>query len=409
MPYFSYKAINEAGKTVEGQLEAESISGAESLLSARGLIPSKVSPSFKKINSNAGSSAGLTLPFQKVKSAELIIFTKQFRSMMMAGVPILRLLQVLEDQSENKLLKKVVSSIAQDIRQGKTLTEAMDKHSKVFTQLYRSMVYAGEQSGTLPETLDRLIYILEHEEKVRSDIRAALQYPIIVLIALGIAFFVLLTFVIPKFISIFERAGIDLPIPTKIAMLLYQAIHNYWMIILPVVFGIIIGLRLYFKTDNGKFVRDSFFLKTPLFGPLLKKAAMSRFASIFSILQASGIHVMDSMRILSGTIGNAAISREFERLREKVQQGQGIAIPLRSSKYFTPMAIDMIAIGEESGTIDEMLRAVSQHYDQEVEYSVKKLSDALGPILVVGLAVVVGFFALAIFLPMWDLTKMVNK
>jgi type II secretory pathway component PulF len=326
----------------------------------------------------------------------------------MAGVPILRLLQVLEDQSENKLLKKVVSSIAQDIRQGKTLTEATDKHPRVFTPLYRSMIYAGEQSGTLPETLDRLIYILEHEEKVRSDIRAALQYPIIVLIALGIAFTVLLTFVIPKFIMIFEKAHIELPIPTKIAMFLYQFLHHYWMFILLAVFGLIVGLHAYFRTANGKYVRDYFILKVPLFGPLFKKAAMSRFASIFSILQSSGVHVMDSMRILSGTIGNMAIAREFERLREKVQEGQGIAVPLRSSKYFTPMAIDMIAIGEESGTIDEMLRAVSKHYDEEVEYSVKKLSDALGPILVVGLAVVVGFFALAIFLPMWDLTKMVK-
>jgi type IV pilus assembly protein PilC len=408
MPYFSYKAINEAGKTVEGQLEAESLSGVENILCARGLIPSKVSASLKKSDAKVGSSYGLALMLQTVKPSELILFTKQFRSMLNAGVPILRLLQVLEDQSENKLLKKVVSSIAQDIRQGTTLTDAMDRHSKVFTPLYRSMIYAGEQSGTLTDTLSRLNYILEHEEKVRSDIRAALQYPIIVLIALGIAFFVLLTFVIPKFIAIFEKVGIDLPIPTKIAMLLYQFLHHYWMFILLAVFGVIMGLRFYFKTDNGKFVRDSFFLKLPLFGPLFKKAAMSRFASIFSILQASGVHVMDSMRILSGTIGNMAISREFERLREKVQEGQGIAAPLRSSKYFTPMAVDMIAIGEESGTIDEMLRAVAQHYDQEVEYSVKKLSDALGPILVVGLAVVVGFFAMAIFLPMWDLTKMVK-
>lgn len=408
MPFFSYKAINEEGKTVDGQLEVESISAAEQVLAARGLIPSKISASLKKSSEKTSASYGIQFLFQRVKASELILFTKQFRSMLSAGVPILRLLQVLVDQTENKLLKKVVSEMAQDIRQGNTLTESMDKHPRVFTPLYRSMVNAGEQSGTMAETLDRLNYILEHEEKVRSDIRAALQYPIIVCIALGIAFFVLLTFVIPKFINIFQKAHIDLPFPTKVAMLLYQCIHDYWMFILAIVLGVIIGLRYYLKTENGKFVRDTFFLNTPLFGPLLKKAAMSRFASIFSILQASGIHVMDSMRILSGTIGNTAIAREFERLREKVQQGQGIAIPLRSSKYFTPMAIDMIAIGEESGTIDEMLRAVSSHYDQEVEYSVKKLSDALGPILVVGLAVVVGFFALAIFLPMWDLTKMVK-
>ena len=408
MPNYSYKAIDGAGKVATGQLEAESISGAESILLARGLIPSGVFPSFKKGTEKYGRVGNLDFLSQKVQTSELILFTKQFRTMLMAGVPILRLLQVLVEQSENRALKRVVFQISRDISQGKTLTESMDRHPAVFTPLYRCMVSAGEQSGSLVETLERLIYILEHEEKVRSDIRAALQYPIIVCIALGGAFFILLTFVIPKFIAIFQKSGIELPIPTKIAMFLYHGIQQYGVFLLTLALGVAVGLHYYFKTDNGKYMRDSFFLKTPLFAPLIRKAAMSRFASIFSILQASGIHIMDAMRILSGTIGNMAMSREFDRLREKVREGQGIAVPLRSSRYFTPMAVDMIAIGEESGNIDDMLRAVAKHYDQEVEYSVKKLSDALGPILVVALAAVVGFFALAIFLPMWDLTKLVK-
>jgi type IV pilus assembly protein PilC len=270
------------------------------------------------------------------------------------------------------------------------------------------MVNAGEASGTIIDVLDRLIKIIEHEAKVKSDIKSALQYPIIVVIALGLAFFILLTFVIPKFATMFAKVGLELPIPTKIALFLYAIIADYWSIAIPVVVGLIIGLRWWFNTVKGRYVLDTFLLKMPLFGPLFQKAAMSRFASIFSILHASGIPVMQSLDILSGTIGNSAISREFEIVREKIREGQGIAGPLKTAKYFPPMVVDMVAIGEESGNIEDMLRQVSIHYDDEVSYAVKGLSDALGPILVVGLAAVVGFFALAIFLPMWDMTKMVK-
>jgi type IV pilus assembly protein PilC len=328
--------------------------------------------------------------------------------MMQAGIPIVRLLTVLENQTENNVLKKAVAAIGDDIKAGSTLHDAMQKHPRIFSPLYLSMINAGEISGTIPDVMERLITIIEHEDKIRNDIRSAMQYPIIVVIALGIAFFVLLTFVIPKFITIFTRAGIALPFPTKIAMLLYHFLANYWYVILIAVVGVIVGLRYWFKTENGRFGRDTFILKLPLFGPLLQKAALSRFASIFAILQSSGVPVMQALDVLSGTIGNAAIARQFEMVRDKVREGQGISGPLGSAKYFTPMVVDMVAIGEESGNIDEMLRVISVHYDDEVAYAVKRLSDALGPILVVGLAAVVGFFALAIFMPMWDLTKMVK-
>ncbi len=179
--------------------------------------------------------------------------------------------------------------------------------------------------------------------------------------------------------------------------------------LLTVLVIIIFSLASYFKTSQGKFVRDSLLLEVPLIGPLFQKAALSRFASIFAILQTSGVPVMQSLTILSETIGNAAISRAFEHVRERIEEGAGISAPLKTSKYFTPMVIDMIAIGEESGNLDEMLREITRHYDDEVEYAVKGLSDAIGPILIVGLAAVVGFFALAIFMPMWDLTQLATK
>jgi type IV pilus assembly protein PilC len=407
MPTYRYKAMNETGNFLSGTLEAETLQNANAILVSRGLMPSEVS------EVKAGSRDTLWGQIKSitgtVKSNELILFTKQFRSMLNAGVPILRIMQVLEAQTESKVLRVAISGIIVDIRQGSTISDSFEKYPKIFSPLYCSMLRAGEISGNVPSVLDRLIYIVEHETKIKADIRAALQYPLIVVIALGIAFIVLLTMVIPQFVSLFSKAGLDLPLPTKIAMLLYSMLKNYWYLILGTLVAVIFGLFQYFKTENGKLVRDSFLLAIPILGPLFQKAAMSRFASIFAILQTSGVPVMQSLTILSDTIGNAAIARSFAHVRDKIQEGSGIAVPLKTAKYFTPMVIDMIAIGEESGNIDEMLREISKHYDDEVEYAVKALSDAIGPILIVALAAVVGFFALAIFLPMWDMTKMVTK
>ncbi|MFZ2418884.1 MAG: type II secretion system F family protein, partial [Smithellaceae bacterium] len=267
----------------------------------------------------------------------------------------------------------------------------------------------GEISGNLPGVLERLIYIIEHEAKIKADIKSALQYPKMVLIALSAAFLILLTFVIPQFVGIFSKTGIELPWPTKVALMMNVGLKNYWYLILGVLVGVIVGLTQFFKTANGQFVRDSLFLNLPVLGPLFQKAAMSRFSSIFAILQSSGVPVMQTLTILSDTIGNAAISRSIKYVREKIEEGSGLAAPLKTAPYFPPMVVDMIAIGEESGNIEEMLVEISKHYDDEVEYAVKALSDAIGPLLIVGLAVVVGFFALAIYMPMWDMTKMVKK
>jgi len=329
--------------------------------------------------------------------------------MIRAGVPILSLLQVLEDQTENLYLKKIIGAMALDIKGGSSLYESFRKHPAIFSPFYCSMIRAGESSGELPDVMDRLIYTMEHEHKIKSDIKSALQYPIFVVIFLAIAFFVLLTFVIPKFVQVLISSGIEIPLPTRICMLLYQILFNYWYQIFGVVIAGIVALAYYLSTEHGKYVKDSSILKLPIFGPLFVKASMSRFASIFAILYESGIHVLDSIKILSGTIRNAAISREFEQIREQLEEGRGIAEPLRSARYFTPMVIDMVAIGESSGKLDEMLRDVSTHYDDELEYAISRLSEAIGPILVVGLAAVVGFFALAVFLPMWDLAQMAGR
>jgi MSHA biogenesis protein MshG len=404
MPKFSYRAITDDGTTTTGEVEAESVDKASSLLASQGYIPTRVKEERSAVS---GAQVGTLLdPLSPIKAPELILFTKQFNTLIRAGVPMLSLLKVLEEQTEHPKLRRILGTIHRDIKEGSSLHEAFRKHPKAFSPLYCNMLKAGETSGALNEVLDRLTYIIEHEHQVKSDIKSALMYPIIVVCFLFVAFIVLLTGVIPRFVGIFKNAGLKLPLPTQICMLLYTALVQYWYIVMSILVVGGVALYFYLRTENGKYVFYTAAMKVPIVGPLFIKSAISRFASIFSILQASGVDILQVMDILSETIGNSAISRELAGIRDRLAEGHGIAGPLSSAKYFTPMLINMVAIGEESGNLEELMKDVAKHYDTEVEYAMKKLSEAIGPILTIGLAAVVGFFATAIFLPMWDLTLM---
>ena len=406
MSHFSYHAINENGHKVNGTLESDSLDTANSLLVSRGLIPVKVIK--RKHMEDRCFSHCFSKRFQRIAAPDLIIFTKQFKTMIAAGIPMLSLLRALENQTENNRLKCIVASITQDIKEGTGLYEAFRKYPHIFSPLYCAMIRAGEASGALPQILERLVYLIEHEYRIKSDIRSALQYPAIVLISLVTAFFILLTVVVPKFAAQYARTGTELPLITRICVQMYQLFSHYWPMFFLLLFLIITGSFTFFQTHRGRFLKDRFLIQLPLLGPLFVKSSMSRFASIFSILQKSGIAVLDSMRILTITIGNSAIAREFEKITERLEEGRGISVPLRSAKYFTPIVINMVAIGEDSGNLEEMLYEVSQHYDAEMEYGMKKLSAAIGPILTIGLAVLVGFFALAIYLPMWNIAHLIK-
>lgn len=404
MPKFSYRAITEAGTTTTGEIEAENADKASSLLASQGYIPTRVK---EERATSTRIQLGSVLDFlSPIKAPELILFTKQFNTLIRAGVPMLRLLKVLEEQTEHPRLHKILGIIHRDITEGSSLHEAFRRHPAAFSPLFCNMLRAGETSGALNEVLDRLTYIIEHEHKVTSDIKSALMYPIIVVCFLFIAFFVLLTGVIPRFVGIFKNAGLTLPLPTQICMIMYDFLIGQWYIALSITVAVAVGLTFYFRSAPGKIVFYKAVMKIPIVGPLFIKSAISRFASIFSILQASGVDILQTMDILSNTIGNAAIASELNGMRDRLAEGHGIAGPLSSARYFTPMLINMVAIGEESGNLEELLQDVAQHYDTEVEYAMKKLSEAIGPVLTIGLAAVVGFFALAIFLPMWDLTLM---
>jgi len=402
---YAYKAINETGSNTSGVIQAESAEDAKNQLAAQGLIPVSVK------NGTAASRANLAerinLRLSGVKIPELIIFSKQFKTLFSSGIPMTRLMEILEQQTDNPRLKKTATKIGADIQAGTSLTEAFQRHPRVFSTLYCSMIQAGEESGRLGEVMDRLIYLLEHEHKVKSEIKSAMQYPVLVMVTLFAAFLFLLTFVVPRFAQVFQQAGITLPLPTRICLTLHTWIVVYWPVTLSVLAAVILGIYLYLRTEHGQYYKDYMLLKMPILGPVFEKGAMSRFAAIFAILQTSGVSILNAFDVLSGTIGNKAVSREFEKIQEQLKEGRGISDPLARAKFFTPMVVNMVAIGEESGNLDDMLREVPAHYDDEVEYAVGRMSEAIGPVLILALAAVVGFFALAIFLPMWDLTKMV--
>ncbi len=406
MPIFSCEATNSSGSIVTESIEAESPDMAKQILISKGYTPIRI------IKEKSRFFPSLSVPFWlgvgRISAPDLVLFTKQFGTMIRAGVNIRLLLQILENQVENPRLSRIIARMFKDVHEGHRLFEAFSRHPKVFSPLYCSMIQAGETSGQLGEVMARLSYILEHEYKVKSDVKAALQYPIIVLLFLVVAFFVLLTYVIPKFAVIFRNANIALPLPTQICLVMYEWVFLYWHFLLLGAAGLAAFIYFYIGVELGRYYRDVFLMKVPLIGQLIRKASMSRFASIFSILHFSGVPILNTMRILSNTIGNAAIAKEFDKIRQRIEEGGGISGPLKKARYFTPMVVNMVAIGEASGNLGEMLREISNHYDTEVEYATKRLSEGIGPFLTICLAVIVGFFALAIFLPMWDIAKTVR-
>ncbi len=402
MPKFIYEARNVQGVKIKGELEASTQQEAKSRIEDMGLMLSSL-----KI-AGAASSKINNVFAKKVHPPELIMFTKQFRSLFKAGVPITQLLNIMQSQAENASLKQACAEMSQYITTGGTLSSSFRQHPKIFNQLYCSMIEAGELSGSLDIVLDRLIYLIQHEYKISSDLKSATRYPKMVVIALSIAFVVLLNGVIPTFVGIFEAAKLDLPAPTVAAIALQRFMEKYWYICIGIVVIGVFAYKQWIKSPDAQCTRDGLLLRLPLVGPVMLKSAMARFAAIFAILQTSGVSTLAAFDVLINTIGNSAIAREFARIQDKLKEGKGIANPLRTARYFTPLVVSMVAIGEESGNLDTMLGDIASHYDEEVEYAVASMAEAIGPLLIVGLTVVVGFFALAIFLPMWSMTDMVK-
>lgn len=404
MESFQYTAVGEDGNIRTGVIEAESIADANRRIHARELNPLTV-----EYHGGAGSHSAWErwkIHHMPVSTEDLVLFTTQLVTQVQVGIPIAQAIGTLGKQTEHPRLRMVCQSLRSKLEEGASLSDSLAEHPKLFSQIYVTIVAAGEKSGNLPEAMNRLIYLIRHEDEVRSEVKSAIRYPLIVLSVLAVAFVIMVGFVIPKFVTFFSRAGLELPWVTRFCLGLSEVLRGYGLLLLGTLVVLFLLGRYLIRIPEVRLAVDAFLLRLPLIGPVFVKSSMTRFASIFAILHASGILVLESFDILAKTVNNLAIAQQFERIRDSLREGMDIAGPLRDAKFFPPLLVNMVAIGEETGRLDQMLRSVSDHYDMELRHTIKKLTDAIGPILIVLLTGVVGFFALAIYLPMWDLTKM---
>ncbi len=399
MPVFTYKAINTSGVIVENTLEAATTTEAGDKLRSLGYHPLHIK----------SKSAGLNLEIfsnkPKIKVDDVIVFTRQLVVLLKAGVPLLSCLDALAEQAENESMREIIKHIYVDIESGISFSEALNKHPQIFEKMYINTIRAGEMGGALDKVLARLAELMEFDRETKAQIKSAMRHPLIIVISLGVAFISLMLFVVPKFIDMFAKLGVNLPLPTRILIGMYTVISGYWYIVVGVLMLAVITFKIWVKTPAGAYSWDLVKLKMPIFGSLIMKSTMSRFTRMLETLNSSGLPILQALDIVARTVGNEVIGKEIEKAAQGVRKGDGLAVPLRQSKLFPPMVIRMIAIGEQSGSLDEMLLNISGHYDVEVDYAVKSLSSMIEPIITVALGIIVLFLALAIFLPMWDLTS----
>jgi type IV pilus assembly protein PilC len=297
----------------------------------------------------------------------------------------------------------------EDISGGASLSDSLKKFPKVFSELYVNTIMAGETGGALPEVLDRLASLLESEEEIKKGVKSAVRYPMIAIVVLIIAFLILTTMVVPKFAQVYTRMQMKLPLPTKVMIALSNGLNNYYYIVFPVLAGAIFAFYRFSKTKFGHYQLDKFALKLPIFGSLFTKLAMFRFTKMLATLERSGVPILKIIEIVATTVGNEIIGEELLSVRDDVKDGKGISSSLMKKPVFPPMVSHMLSVGEETGRLDEMAESVAYYYDQEIKYTVATMTDMIEPMLTVVIAIFVLFFALAIFLPMWNMVDLAKR
>ncbi len=404
MATFAYVAVDHAGRQVKGRLPADSRESAEAKLRDEGYHVVDVSAA----SDRAGLGERLA-GLRKVKLRELVVFSRQFATMVNAGMNLMKCLDVLRGQAKDERLKKIIDQARADISSGQSLSDALAKHPRVFSALYVNMIRAAEAGGILDEILNRLAAYLEKEMAVMGKIKSAMVYPVIVLFfAIGMTM-ILVFFILPKFKAIFDDIGVDLPLSTRMLLDGSHYAVLYWYVPVASVIGMVIGYRLYTKTPQGRYQVDMLKLKLPIFGDLVRKMSVSRFARTFSTLVTSGIATPTALDIVSATAGNAVVERAVLNAKEAVMKGDRLSSPLMMSGVFPDMVTQMISVGEETGRLDEMLTKVSDFYDEEVDQVIKGLTSIIEPLLIVGLGLLVGFVAISVITPIYNLVGQAGK
>ena len=403
MPTYKYKVRNKHGRSVTGLMGGSDEKEVVANLKKMGYTPINV-----KVQSSNVKSPGAGF-LNRVKDEEKALFTRQIHTLLKAGVPLLASLEAVGEQTSSGLLIDIIKRVRADVEAGASFSDALSKFPKIFPVLYVSMVKAGEASGTLDDVMKRLAEMSEYDIEVKQKIKTATRYPMLALSALVIAFFVIVLFVIPRFSYFFSQFDLELPLPTRILLGIYHIVSNYWYIVIGVLFALVTGFIKFINTTFGRKQWDMLKIKVPVFGPLLFKLSMARFAKTTSTLITSGIDMLKTLDLAADTVGNVVIATAIRDIREGVNQGQGLAGPMKVSKLFAPIVIQMVSIGEESGKLDELLLNTSEHYDQQVDYTMKNLTTLIEPILIFVLGMMVLFVALGVFLPMWNMVQIVRQ
>jgi type IV pilus assembly protein PilC len=350
----------------------------------------------------------IPLPGGGIKTRDVVIFTRQFATMINAGLPLVQSLTILAQQTENKSLKDVTKAVVYDVEAGNTLADALGKHPKAFTDLYVNMVAAGEAGGILDTILLRLATFLEKNDALVRKVKGAMVYPAVIISVAFIAIAVLLIFVIPTFQGMFASVNMELPLPTRIVIGASNILTRYWYFILGGVAVLVFGLRSYYGTAAGRRTIDGLALRAPVIGDLLRKSAVSRFTRTLGTLISSGVSILDGLEITAKTAGNRVIHDAVMQSRQSIAGGETIAGPLQVSGVFPPMVISMIAVGEQTGGLDEMLTKIADFYDSEVDVAVSALLSLMEPIMIVVLGVIVGGMVVAMYLPIFDMVNAVQ-
>jgi len=403
MATFKYRVRDKSGKSIAGTIEAPNVQMAGDQLYTLGYFPISIEEIGEAISLDLSA---LLTRFQRVKLEELLVFSQQLSTLYKAGLPLLSGLESITQQVKNKKFKMTLEEVRKQIEGGSTLNGALSKYPEVFSTIYVNMVRAGETSGMLGEALDRFITLSDREIRTQQRVKEATRYPKIVILSLTVAFAVLLTFVIPRFAQIFTQFKTPLPLPTRIMIGVNTVFQNYWYLVLGAIFGIPILLKRYLRTENGRYFWDRLKMRIPVFGSLFLKIALSRFAYTFAMLNRSGIPILQTLEITSTTINNITLSQSIEEISKNVREGRSLADAMRETEKFTPLIIQMVSVGESSGTLESMLMRITEYYDIEVDNTIKKISTYIEPFLTLFLGVVVLFLALAVFLPWWNMAKL---
>ncbi|MFL5516779.1 MAG: type II secretion system F family protein [Gemmatimonadales bacterium] len=401
MPLYEYTARNaQSGQIQKGQLEVASQAEVSAYLRKNRLMLVSVREAPKSINFSFGKPG--------IKTRDLVIFTRQFATMINAGLPLVQALTILSSQTENKSLADVTKAVVYDVESGNTLADAFSQHPKAFTDLYVNMVAAGEAGGILDTILLRLATFLEKNDALMRKVKGAMVYPGVIITVAGAAIAILLIFVIPTFQNMFSSAGLELPLPTRVVIGMSNFLIGYWWAVVLAVGAVIFALRSYYATPAGRRQIDGALLRSPVLGDVIRKSAVSRFTRTLGTLVSSGVSILEGLEITAKTAGNTIIHDAVMESRNSIAGGETIAAPLEKSRVFPPMVISMIAVGEQTGGLDEMLSKIADFYDEEVDVAVSALLSLMEPAMIVILGVIVGGMVIAMYLPIFDMMNAVQ-